>query len=103
MKLWLDDVRPAPDETWTHAETAEEAIELIKTGRVTQVSLDHDLGIARKTGYDVACFIEAMAHTGQIPPIKKFAVHSANPVGRERMVQALRSARDAWEENDDHE
>src|SRR5438309_1594271 len=44
MKLWLDDIRPTPDDTWTWAKTVPEAIDLLKTGEVTYASLDHDLG-----------------------------------------------------------
>ena len=35
MKLYFDDERPTP-EGWERAYTAPEAIELLKTGRVTQ-------------------------------------------------------------------
>lgn len=43
MKLWLDDVRPAP-EGWVHVRTAEEAREKLLAGGVVECSLDHDLG-----------------------------------------------------------
>ena len=46
MKLWLDDIR-APWKFgcigWTWVKTADEAIELLKTGKVEMASLDHDL------------------------------------------------------------
>lgn len=96
MKLWLDDERPVPDESWTLASTCEEAIELLKTGKVEEVSLDHDLGAAKETGYQVACFIEEAAARGTIPVIRRMAVHSANPVGRQRMKQALHGAYKIW-------
>jgi hypothetical protein len=102
MKLWLDDVRPAPD-GWVHAKTGEEAIDILKQGQVTQMSFDHDLGIGRINGYEVAKWVEAMAVTGQLPQIKRLSVHSANPVGRDRIVQALRKARDAWEADNDRQ
>src|SRR5439155_2676500 len=46
MKVWLDDRRsPYPDpDSWTWVRTPAEAIELLKTGEVTEISLDHDLG-----------------------------------------------------------
>lgn len=43
MKVYLDDERAAPD-GWTRVYWPEEAIELLKTGAVHEISLDHDLG-----------------------------------------------------------
>lgn len=80
MKLWLDDVRKPP-EGWTWAKTADEAIELLKGGEVTDISLDHDLAeppSSQKTGHDVASWIAD--HVMKIPPLK-WAVHSGNQYG----------------------
>ncbi len=91
VKLWLDDVRPAP-EGWILVRTAHEAIAALQAGGVTHISLDHDLGDddAFGTGYDVACWIEeAVALRGFVPP--EIAVHSANVVGRARMARAIES------------
>jgi len=41
----LDDVCEAPD-GWIHVRTPEEAIELLRSGQVGEISLDHDLGLA---------------------------------------------------------
>lgn len=97
FKLWLDDVRPAPD-GWHHVMTAPEAIEVLQTGHVFEVSLDHDLGDNPDAGdgYQVACWIEEHAHDHTLPPIHRMAIHSANPVGRARMQMALDSAQRAW-------
>ena len=58
MKVFLDDERPTPD-GWVRAFTAPEAIELLKTGKVTHLSLDHDLGPQEAgTGYDVCLWVE---------------------------------------------
>lgn len=100
MKLWLDDVRE-PHRFgalgWTWAKTAEEAIEYLKTGEVTEASLDHDLapehypwsGLriedTQGSGYDVVCFLEA---NPQYMP-EKIKVHSMNPVGAARMCKVL--------------
>ena len=43
MKVWLDDERGAP-EGWMRVRWPDEAIALLKTGQVTHLSLDHDLG-----------------------------------------------------------
>ncbi len=53
MKVYLDDERETP-EGWTRVYWPYEAIELLQTGQVTEISLDHDLGDDnRGTGYDV--------------------------------------------------
>lgn len=90
LSVWLDDVRPAP-EGWTWVRWPDEAIELLKTGVVVELSLDHDLSDdTRGTGYDVATWIEEqVALHGFVPP--KIAIHSANVVGRERMQRAIES------------
>lgn len=88
MKLYLDDLRSAPD-GWVHVFWPDEAIALLKTGQVTHLSLDHDLGDdARGTGYDVLLWIEeAVAVDGFKPP--EMAVHSANSAARQRMLAAI--------------
>lgn len=99
MKLWLDDVR----KPWNHgfigvhwAKTADEAIELLKTGRVTFASLDHDLSEMatigqpapnERTGYTVVCFMEE----NNIWPPDGVRVHSMNPAGKARMEAVIRS------------
>lgn len=95
-RLWLDDVRPAPA-GWLHARTAAEAIAILADRKVNVVSLDHDLGPPEAgTGYDVACWIEQAAADGRLPVMPMWDVHSSNPVGRARMVDALLSARARW-------
>lgn len=88
MKIYLDDERPTP-EGWHRTFTAQETIELLETGVVTHLSLDHDLGAPEAgTGYDVVCWIEQQTHEGEfIPPV--MTIHSANPVGRKNMQMAI--------------
>lgn len=92
MNIYLDDLRPAP-EGWVRVFWPDEAIALLKTGEVTHVSLDHDLGDdQRGTGYDVLLWIEeAVAVSGFKAP--KITVHSANPAARQRMVAAIAAIR----------
>jgi len=95
MRLYLDDERPTPA-GWTRAYTSAEAIALLAAGGVVEISLDHDLGPPEAgTGYDVACWIEEKAAFGELKPLR-WGVHSANPVGRERMEAALRGAERWW-------
>ena len=120
MKVYLDDIRETP-EGWVRVYTAGEAIALLQTGRVQEISLDHDLGDACKfcierdeegiykgttciasvcscgchsTGYDVAAWIEEAAWTrGFKVPVWK--CHSANPAGKARIEAAMRTAEKA--------
>ena len=94
MKVYLDDMRKAP-EGFLRCKTAIAAIALLQTGKVKEISLDHDLGEENKTGkfstgYDVVCWIEEkVAKEGFIPPVIK--IHSANPVGRKKIEAAIES------------
>ena len=91
MKLYLDDERPCPD-NWYPVLTAQEAISLLKTGVVTHISLDHDLGPPEAgTGYDVACWIELESHMNKNFNQPLWRVHSANPIVRIKMNAALRN------------
>lgn len=94
MKLYLDDERPTPG-GWERAYTAPEAIAMLETGKVTHLSLDHDLGPeGAGTGYDVCLFVEQKVFEQAfqfdnpfVPPV--MSTHSANPVGRQRMESAI--------------
>lgn len=90
LHLWLDDVRPAPKGYDYWALTAHQALEVLQTGCVGHVSLDHDLGNSDETGYTVANWIEDAVEAQKIPELS-WEVHSANPVGRKRIAQALRN------------
>lgn len=96
MKLWLDDIRPMPDDFDIWAKTAKEAYQYIDTGKVRYISFDHDLGDG-ETGYDVAVYIEMRAFNNDIPRIE-WNVHSANPVGRENIIFAMKNADKFWSE-----
>ena len=96
MKIWLDDERPKPQGFDLHITSAAEAIRLLSAGGVSSISLDHDLGSEQNgTGYDVACFIEEGAFRGTLSPME-VNIHSANPVGRDRMEQAINRAKSYW-------
>jgi len=90
MKVYLDDERATPA-GWIRVYWPEEAIELLRTGNVIEISLDHDLGNDdRGTGYDVVLWIEeqVIVH-GFHPP--RMSVHSANPSARMKMESGIRS------------
>lgn len=91
--LYLDDERPCPP-GWTLAKTAAEAINILCGGRVTHVSLDHDLGPAEAgTGYDVMVWLEEQAHTNPAFEVPSISIHTANPGARVKMIAALGSIR----------
>lgn len=90
VKVFLDDERLAPH-GWVQVRWPDEAIALLKTGSVDEISLDHDLGDdSHGTGYDVIVWIEeAVALTEFNPP--RITVHSANPSAAERMKAGVTS------------
>lgn len=90
MRVYLDDERNTP-EGWVRAYWPDEAIALLETGQVDEISLDHDLGDdERGTGYDVVLWIEeAVATKAFRPPVIR--VHSANPSARDRMLAGIQA------------
>lgn len=89
MKVYLDDIRPTPV-GWVHAYWPDEVITHLLTGEVTELSLDHDLGDdTRGTGYDVVCWLEKHVFENPDFVVPEVRVHSANPIGRNRMEAAM--------------
>lgn len=79
VRLWVDDLRPAP-EGWQWATTSADAIEILDDKYVVELSLDHDLGGDDTTRPIVLWMCETRIWPGII------RVHSANPVGVEWLV-----------------
>lgn len=97
MKLYLDDVRPTPAGFDKRVYTAREAIREIMTGNVSLISFDHDLGDeVNGTGYDVAKWIETEAYCNPKFHVPMYIIHSANPVGRTNIDNAMKSANRAY-------
>lgn len=90
MKVYLDDERDTPD-GWVRTYTAKETIDLLKTGQVTDLSLDHDLGDDKKygTGYDVLIWLEENVATRIFKPPANIKIHSANVTARPKMEFAI--------------
>jgi hypothetical protein len=94
MKLFVDDIRNPPDNTWTVARNYYEAIEYLSGAeQITAISLDHDLGIGTPTGYDIAKWIEKKAVEGKFILPKCLRCHSQNPVGKRNILIALEQAK----------
>ena len=97
MKLWVDDVRPAP-EGYEWIKTTEGTIERIKhLGRcgveIELLDLDHDAGDFVRFGGDYIKILDFLESVMISIPIR---IHSMNPVGRERMRAIIR--RNGWKE-----
>lgn len=76
MKLWVDDEREVPDDTWTRAYSLYEARCLLLSKHWNVVSLDHDLGKGGETRALVLMWCE-MPHLWP----DEVLVHSSNPPG----------------------
>lgn len=97
LRVWLDDDlvdRAAPD-GWTHVTTAWECIELLDSGRVKELSLDHDLGDDDQygRGIDVVNWLgnEQEVHDRPLWPEGGITIHSANPSGRDQIARAIKA------------
>lgn len=90
MKLFIDDLRNAPDSSWVVARTSAEAIEIIAKGIPQVISFDHDLG-GLDTAMKVVNFImESVLDGALVFPVEfLFTVHSANPVGAENIAAKM--------------
>jgi hypothetical protein len=90
IRVWLDDVRPAPP-GWEWVKTAPDCIDLLNENQVTHLSLDHDLlpehytdASRDGTGLDVLTFLESRPK--DLPTIY---LHTQSRHGRPRMEDAL--------------
>lgn len=92
LYLWLDDERKMPPGFHLHCRTAFDCMEALERHKpIAFISFDHDLGSPENgTGYDVAKWLERAAYNGRCY-VREWAVHSANPVGRKRIIIALQN------------
>ena len=89
MKVYLDDTR-IPTNDWILTKDVASTIKLLETGKVTHLSLDHDLGDIPETGYDVLLWIEKKVFLNNFNP-PKIIVHSSNPSGKQKMLLAIQA------------
>ena len=108
MKLWIDDMRPAPH-GYFHAYSVEQAKTLIQLAEfrndaeyvlrfnpstpIELIDIDHDAGDFAYDGGDYINLLNWMEETDRSYPIK---IHSMNPVGRENMRRIIE--RNGWTE-----
>ena len=113
MKLWIDDVRPAPDGYYRvlsvnnaklviqNAEKRlnEYGLTVFYEGEIkhqlpiTIIDIDHDAGDYASMGGDYIKLLDWLEETGRNYPIR---IHSMNPVGRENMRAIIQ--RNGWTE-----
>ena len=96
MKLWIDDVRPAPDGyVWCKSvNEAKNDIELMEfVYDLELIDLDHDAGDFASCGGDYIRLLDWLEETGRNYPIR---IHSMNPIGVQNMRRIIE--RNGWKE-----
>lgn len=106
MKLWIDDVRPAPD-GYIWAKSVKEAKRKIihyeatyrynpqyfDDDKIELIDIDHDAGDFAWDGGDYIKLLDWLEETDREYPIR---IHSMNPVGIENMRRIIQ--RNGWTE-----
>lgn len=103
MKIWLDDIRPAPEgHIWCYSvNEAKDTIimcELHATvnqnfWQISVIDMDYDAGDYSNDGGDYIKLLDWLEKTGRSYPIR---IHSMNPVGADNMRRIIR--RNGWME-----
>ena len=104
MKLWIDDVRPAPEGyVWIRSvNKAHEFIEIYENiyrreqdpfMKIELIDIDHDASVYAYDGGDYIKLLDWLEETERNYPIR---IHSMNPVGVENMRRIIR--RNGWTE-----
>lgn len=95
MKIWVDDMRPAPF-GWIQCNTVNSTIELLSAVQkfgslkaVYEISLDHDAGdFAHDGGGDYIKILDWLESMNFID-MPKIKLHTMNSVGRENMQRII--------------
>lgn len=98
MKLWIDDVRPAPEGySWVasvnDAKSFIEINEARNSHEIELIDIDHDAGDYAGDGGDYIRLLDWLEETGRDYPIR---IHSMNPVGVANMRAIIE--RNGWRE-----
>jgi hypothetical protein len=98
MKLWVDDVRPAP-EGYLWLNTTNKVKNCIiweeehNNTVIELIDIDHDAGVYAVDGGDYIKILDWLEETSRNYPIH---IHSMNPVGVENMRRIIQ--RNGWRE-----
>lgn len=102
MKLFVDDIRNAPDDTWTVARTVTDAIRVIARfgDEIKHISLDHDISHQIHMGdmsrpFPCGDAFQGVAYfMGQYYRLRyaipRVTIHSANVIGGQQLVDILK-------------
>ena len=90
MKVYLDDIRSTPD-GWVRTYSVDETIQLLKSGKVEELSLDNDLGGGVREGWEVMAWLEGEVVVNGLTPPHRFTFHTDNTVRRDYMKAAARN------------
>lgn len=99
MKLWIDDVRPAPEGyVWIRSVNEVKADieyleDLNESIYIEVIDIDHDAGDFAYDGGDYIKLLDWLEETGRNYPIR---IHSMNPVGVANMRRIIE--RNGWKE-----
>ena len=104
MKLWIDDVRPAPEGyVWCKSvnETKQTIIkyssilgfDMVEEDWIELIDLDHDAGDFAQYGGDYIRILDWLEETGRNYPIR---IHSQNSVGVQNMRRIIE--KNGWKE-----
>lgn len=101
MKLFIDDIRNAPNESWSVARTITSAIACISRfgNIIEEISLDHDISHQVTVGslsrpypceetYQAVCHYIGLYYEGK-DKRPKITLHTSNPVGAAQMKDIL--------------
>lgn len=100
MKLWVDDVRPAPT-GYLWAKSVNDAKDFIIMSEASMsgfatceiIDIDHDAGDFVNDGGDYIKLLDWLEETGRNYPVH---IHSMNPVGVENMRRIIQ--KNGWKE-----
>lgn len=92
-KIWIDDIRNPPNDSYDIARNYQQAIDLLSANNYRHACFDHDLGDfttdgKEKTGYDILLWLVQRKIDGfHVPATYKLL--TANPVARPRMLGVI--------------
>jgi hypothetical protein len=105
MKVWLDDQADDSDaperwtpKGWVGVMSATAAMRLVRTGDVTVIDLDNDLG-GELEGRHVLNLIEDLAQSGKIPRME-IRIHTSNSEARRIMELVRERCYRFWDSQD---
>lgn len=96
-KVFLDDIRFPPDDTWTEFKDPYDCWDYIReyASVITHISFDHDLWYENPFGeevtwYDVLSWMLEYFYSNKIP-LPVITLHTANPIGKSNMEWIMKS------------